>query len=361
VDVFVPISTGMTADTPSFIAAHKNHLFLAFVGSVQHSSLGNPYQWNPITGAAELAMGDTVTGFMPQPGAEAVGALAIFSRNRISILYGTSAADWNLVSYKQDTGAFPYSIQHIGQTMMLDDRGVTTLETSTAFGNFADATVSRRIQPWVNEERPKIKASCIARDKNQYRLFFSDKYALFVTMDNRRLVGMTPMLFADTVDCICSLEKSDGSEAVYFGSSDGMVYQMERGTSFDGDTVEAYLHFVFNHSKTPRLMKSYKHGAMEVSGTGYAEMTLSADLGYASADIIQPGNRTVVTSFAAAFWDAFTWDAFYWDGQTLMPSEFDLTGDAENCSLKIHSISDYFAPFKLSGAIVNYIPRRIVR
>ena len=368
--VFVPIDTGMTTDTPNHVREHKNHLFFAFAGSMQHSGLTvvsgtterfGPYNWSVVVGAGELAMGDTVTGFMDQPGGEAEGAMAVFTRNKLLILYGNSSSDWNLIGYKGEIGAYAHSIQKVGTTLMLDDRGVTTLATSANYGNFADATISQRIQGWVNEERPKIKASCIARDKNQYRLFFSDAYALFVTMDNKKLVGMMPMLFIDNVECVCSLEKVDGSEAIYFGSDDGFVYQMEKGTSMDGDAIEAYLHLAFNNSGGPRVMKSYRNGMLEVTGDGYAELQISADLGYASSNVLQQDSQSVVTSFSAAVWDDFTWDAFIWDGQTLIPSEFDLRGDAENVSLKILTNADYFQPVKISGVILNEISRRLMR
>jgi hypothetical protein len=65
---FVPIDTGMTADVPKHITAHKYQLFFSFYGSVQHSVPGLPYQWSAIVGASEIALGDDVTGFMVQPG-----------------------------------------------------------------------------------------------------------------------------------------------------------------------------------------------------------------------------------------------------------------------------------------------------
>ena len=79
---WVPIFTGMTADTPVHITAHKKHLFLSFVkGSVQHSSTGTPYTWSIVTGANEIGTGDEVTGFQVLPS----DVLAIFNRNRTYI------------------------------------------------------------------------------------------------------------------------------------------------------------------------------------------------------------------------------------------------------------------------------------
>lgn len=359
--VFAPINTGMSADSPLHIYAHKNQLFLSFLGSVQHSGPGTPYIWSAVLGATELAMGDTVTGFQAQPGSESGGALAIFTRNKIGILYGSGAADWNLVTYKQDAGALPYSIQHVGNTIMFDDRGITNLAAAQSFGNFVDNALSRKIQTFLRDKRIKTTDSCIVRDKNQYRLFFSDRYAVFATFDNKKLMGMMPQLFGHVVKCVCSTELLDGSEEIYFGSDNGYVYQMEKGTSFDGDAIEAYLTLSYSNSKSPRTLKTYRHATFEVAGNGYAEFGFSYELAYGSTEIEQPVSVTNTISFSPALWDSFSWDSFVWDGRTLLPSECDMTGTAENVSLKIRSNSDYFAPLKFSGALVSFSPRRNLR
>ena len=46
---------------PFDIEEHRNHLFLAFIGgSVQHSVVGEPIQFNGFLGAAEFGLGDEV-------------------------------------------------------------------------------------------------------------------------------------------------------------------------------------------------------------------------------------------------------------------------------------------------------------
>jgi len=358
---FVPIDTGMTADTPSHVRAHKNQLFFSFVGSVQHSSPGAPYMWSVITGASEIAMGDTVTGFMPQPGSENNGALAIFARNKTAVLYGSGSLDWQMVTFDQESGAYPHSIQHIGQTIVMDDRGITSLQTTQAFGNFSGSALSKYVKTWLNDKRTKIIASCIARDKNQYRLFFTDDYAMYVTLDNNKVVGMMPQLFKHDVACVTSDETTDGTEEIFFGSDTGYVYQMERGTSFDGDAIEAYMFLPYNNSKSPRTNKRYRRAMFEVSGSGYSEFTFSYELGYNSTLIEQPDYQTVVTGFSITSWDSFVWDAFVWDGVTLIPSTAYMSGTAENVSLIIRTMSDYYVPMKFSGTILHYTPQRLIR
>lgn len=375
--VFVPITTGMSPDAPSHIAAHKNQLFLSFVGSVQNSSLGAPYQWSPVTGASEIAMGDTVTGFMVQPGGATEGALAIFTKGNISILYGSSVSDWKLIPFNQQAGAIAGTIQRIGTTMMLGYLGITNLTTTQAYGNFASATLSKRVQTFLQDKHGLASGSCIVRNKTQYRVFFSDGSALFVTLDNGQssitpspgqapiapgqVLGIMPQLFPDPVKCICSAQLADGTEVIYFGSTNGYVFQMEKGTSFDGANIEAYLYLVFNPSGNARVLKQYRHAVFEVSGNAYAEFNASYQLGYNTTNIDQPGNVTLVQGFSPVFWDSFTWDQFQWDGVALTPSELDMTGSAENMGVVILSNSDYFASSTLSGVTFHYTPRRILR
>jgi hypothetical protein len=355
--VFCPIDTGMDTDTPTHVIGHLNHLFFSFAGSAQHSGTGFPYQWTLLSGAAELALGDDITGFKRQPGVQAGGALTLFSRNSIHTLYGTSSSDWSLVAYREEIGGTAYSMQDVGFTLFLDDRGLTNLETVESFGNFKHSVFTNGVKTFLNQRRTSVQDSCIVREKNQYRIFFADKYALYITLDGRKITGIMPILLSHKVTCMCSQENSDGEEEIYFGSDDGHVYQMEKGTSFDGAAIEFYLLTHFNHLKQPNVIKSWTDCLMEVRGEGYGAFNFTYELGYASVDIPQPGIQAETVDFSSSIWDVFTWDEFIWDGKTLSPSHTELEGDAENISVIIRGSSDEYVPMKFSGALLSYIDR----
>lgn len=361
--VLVPISTGMAADTPNKIHIHKQHLFFSFLSSVQHSGPTTPYVWSVVLGAAEIGMGDTVTGFQSQPGSESVGALAIFTRNRLAILYGTGVANWNLITYRNELGAYADSIQDIGKTLFLDDQGITDLTTSQSFGNFSHASQSARIKTWINAKRTRVIASCVSRDKSQYRLFFSDGYVLFFTFT--KLGGMMPIKLAHAATWAWSSEESDGTEMIFFGSTNGMVYQMEKGTSFDGDAIEYWMDLAWDFLKSPRVLKRYRRCALEVAGNGYAEFNFNFSLGYGATTTAQPVQQSEAVSFSSGSFDdaALMWDqvGLVWDGQTLAPTAVDMGGEAENVSLSIRGSSDYHESVKFSGALIDYSPRRYMR
>lgn len=360
--VFVPIATGMTTDTPTHIAAHKNHLFLSFGPSVQHSGIGEPYVWSVISGAGELNVGDTVTGFMVEPGDGTSASLAIYCRNRVSILYGNSSLDWELNKFRDEVGAYPYTLQQYGQTYFLDDRGLSTLRTAQSFGNFQDATLTRRIQGWMNDRKTLSVASCIVREKNQYRLFFSDDTALYVTFDGGKVRGMMPILFDRTVTCCASVEMSDGSEEIMFGSDDGYVYQLDKGTSFDGDAISAYFSLHFHASKSLRVIKKYLSAVLEARGDGYAEFSFGYEIAYGVPEKPQPGLESGSLSFSSRFWDdGGIWDSGFWDSVAISPSRYAMKGSGENISISIRKSSDKFEPLTFSGALLRLIPRRGLR
>lgn len=374
--VLVPISTGMTTDAPTNVHVHQKQLFFSFGASVQHSAPTTPYVWSAILGASEIGMGDTVTGFATQPGSQTSGALAIFTRNRLSVLNGTGVSNWVLIPYRKELGAYQYSIQDVGYTIFLDDQGVTDIRTSQVFGNFQHASLSQKMRRWVNGKRTKTVASCVSRDKSQYRLFFSDSYVLYSTLGSGvdssgntvSSLSLMPVRLANAATWAWSSEESDGSEVIFFGSTNGMVYQMEKGTSFDGSEISHFLYTSWNWLKSPRLIKRFHNASLEVSGNGYAEFSFSYKLGYGSTDISQPSSQTEVTSFTSGTWDdlgppVVTWDqvGLVWDGQTLFPSLVDMGGEAENVSLVITGASDYQEAIRFSGAMIHYSMRRYLQ
>lgn len=359
---FTQITTGMATDTPNHVACHKNHLFYAFDSSLQSSPISDPLGvWVPVLGASEINLGETITNLLPQSGDANTSAMAVYARNSSFILYGNSSADWKLTTINNEAGAYAYTAQQLGQMYVMDDRGITTLATTQNFGNFASASISEAVRPYIIENKSGIVASCISRDKSQYRLFFSGGKALYVTLLREQVLGIMPILYSFTPTCAVSKEDSAGNEVIYCGGSNGYVYQMDRGDSFDGANLESYLGLVFNHEKSPRLRKRYRKAVFEVGGSGYATFAMAADLGYANPDINPIPSSVLTTNLSSSKWDLGTWDIGVWDGRVLMPSENRLTGTAENIALRIGQSSTYEAKLTFYGVILHWTARRQLR
>lgn len=354
-----PISTGNTTDIPRHVAVHKNYLFLSQDSSLFFSEVGQPYRW--VTGG-EIATGDTVTGLLPQVGSQQTGALTVFCDRNIFVLYGTSALVFNLVAFNVGAGAREYTYQNSGLTYFFNAEGVTSLRATLDYGNFTSSSMTEQILPFIELERKLTTCSTLNRPKNQYRVFFSDGYGLYITSVNGKLLGVMPVFFPNTPNVSWSGGLADGDYVSYFGATNGFVYQLDKGTSFDGNNIDAAITLNWDNMRSPRMLKAYKQASIELRSPTFAQFQFSYQLGYGSPNIdLSVGYSLSGSTALPATWDSFTWDLFTWDGQSLLPVDVDLTGTGENVQISISSTTDYIDAYTLNSITYNYIPRRIVR
>jgi hypothetical protein len=359
---YIPIRTGMAADTPTHVIGYKNYLFLSFLGSVQFSGLGAPYSWTAVLGAGEIATGDTVTGFLPQGGDSSGSSMAIYTKSKTYILYGTSASDFKLVSSNWDIGFSAYTMQMIGNGAFgVTARGVQQMITTLQYGDFDYSSVSHLLQPFMANRLGLECASTTLRTKNQYRMFFTDGTGLAVGLTGDKVSGILPLNLPAVVRCIVTTTLSTGAEVTYFGSDDGYIYQADTGTSFDGSSIEAWLRLAFNHTKSPRLRKRYRRAVLELTVANYSQVNVSYDLGYGSSQV-QPS--VAVLSYltgGGGYWDQFTWDQFNWDAQFILDPTIPLDGTEKNISLLFYSNRAQDKSHTLQGVTLVYTPRRLER
>ena len=358
---YVPIRTGMAADRPNHICFHKQHLFLSFGASLQFSALGYPYQWTPLLGAGEVAMNAEITNLLVLPGNQSSGALGVYTRQDTSVLYGTSSANFQLSAFNTGTGAYAYTAQNLDQSYVLDDRGVISMSTSLNFGNFVPASLTMNIRPYIEAHRNLAVGSSVNRDKGQYRIFFSDGSALYLTISNGNVLGSMPIQFLHTINCCIDGEAPSGGTVQFFGSGNGFVYQMDMGTSFDGGAIAANMNLVYNSTKSPRVLKRYRKASVEITGDSYAEIQFGYDLGYRTPALTQAIDETYQNDLRSSYWDEMIWDNFVWDGTDIAPSEIEVTGTAVNMSIRISSNSDLLPSFTVNNIIVHYTLRRGIR
>lgn len=357
---FVPIVTGMPVDAPTHIATHKNHLFLAFPGgSLQNSSLGDPLVFDAITGAAEIGLGDEITGFIE----DNANILTIISAKSIANLYGNDAADFQLEILSSESGGLPWTAEKMGTGIYMDNRGVRSLTASQSYGNFSIGTYTEIIQPLLNAY---IKAailpvaSCRVRSKTQYRLFFSNGDGITIYLGKKQ-PEILPFRLPKTPTCICSVEDSDRQERIFFGASDGYVYQLESGTSFDGDDIDFFLRLAFNHFGAPQMRKRWHKAVIECDASPKASVSVTADFDY--GDPLEAGIDVIdfTVSGGGGSWDISLWDTFYWDSTAKGQMEAPLDGVSKTISLLLAGATADEPPHLLHGVSMFYSPRGLVR
>lgn len=363
--IYVPILTGSTPDTPQHISVHKNFLMIGINASELFCAPGLPYDYSATDGAGVLAVGDNITNQLELPGAQTTAAMALTTQSTMFVLYGTGASTWNLVPLNVGSGALPYTGQNMEHTYFMDVRGVLDLQETLNYGNFNVNTITYPVNNLIQQERTKVVGSALNKIKSQYRIFFSDGYGIYITNVHGQYQWMNvtsynmPVYFPNPVTCIASALLATGEEVTYFGSSNGMVYKLDSGTSFDGATISAYLTFAADQVGSPRILKRFRHAQLELQSNSYMQLGFGYTLGFNSTLILQPNITNYANFFSEPYWDKFVWDNFTWDGTTNNPStEIEMNGTAENFAFVLTSNSDLYSQFSVNSALVHYTPRR---
>ena len=357
---FIKIKTGMEADTPQHISAHQKHLFFSYPnGSIQHSSIVTPNVWSAISGAAELAIGDDVSGFST----EVNNVMSVFTRNDAYMLYGTSAADWELRKFHAGAGAIPYTLQKMDQTFFLDDRGITSIFTVQYFGDFQSAVASDKIDPYIQSKKNSTVGSLRVRGKNQYRLFFDDKTGVEMTFINKKNQGLMPFTLAHQVKCTASAEDANGFEVLYGGFDDGYVRRFDSGTSFDGDTVGSFVRSAYYHYDSPGSRKRFRELNLEINADTSTTLTVTPD--YDFGGTFTPPSSPISSSYSVSV-TADAWNqsdiSNSSTGVTVLASQrVKINGIGTNMGLIISNSSIYDKPITLQGAIVDFTPLGVRR
>jgi len=354
---FLQIETGMTIDAPNHIGVHKNQLWLSFPGgSVQKSAVGSPELWQVSLGAAELGVGDEVTGFLEEIGQ----TLFVFARNSTYYVYGTPEA-YSLEPYNAEVGAFEGSIQRIGKGVYMDDRGISTLASSQNYGNYSYNSVSALIQPLIKQLKLKVTASVTIKDDNLYRLFFNDGRFISVGFQDKKISGFTSCEYGQIVRCAYAGEDPTGEQLILFGSDSGYVYRAERGTSFDGDEIETFLRPVYFFSRSPSRRKHYRRAQFDVRVSGPLSMDIAVDYSFGDSDDPTEPVRTIQLGGGGGFYGAAVWGEFKWGAGSAPEAIIKLEGAGINIGFLIATRSKTAAPHSIEGVALHHSRRRINR
>lgn len=358
--VLALINTGMTVDTPSHIGVQKNQLFLTFTGgSLQNSSVGEPHMWDAITGATEIGLGEEITALLP----DVQGAMVVFGRNLIAILYGNDREDFTLDILNAKAGAAEWSVQMVGMPMYLDDQGIRSLSAAQVYGDFRMGSITQLVAPLLRRKRAaniQVVASIRSRARDQYRVFFSDGSGLCIYF-GRKAPECMPFDYGVVVTSCWAGEDDNGNEILFIGDSDGLVYQLESGTSFDGTAVNAYIRLAFNNIGTPQQNKRFQSAALEVDAAPNTELGLTAEYSYGDPDQPAGQEQRFAVSGSGGIWDEAFWDQFYWSSPIFGLARADIDGFGRNISIAIASSEAYREPHTLTGMTLFFNYRGLAR
>lgn len=357
-EVITPLPTNMAPYKASHVRVFKKHVFFAFDGSLQHSSIGDQYSFSPVTGAAEIATGSRITNLVPVGGSEDRAAMMVLGRNSASVLYGNSAADWNLVPLSDVSGAREDAAHDIGGVVALDAPGVVRYPATQAFGNFQWSVVSAQIDPIAKGQ--SAYCSIYIPSESRLRIFLTDDSVLSgVAVDDREF-WWTTLEYGVAVR-VADHGEIDGRPRTFMGDSNGFVFECDVGRSFDGWTVESVLQPNLLSQKSRMVRKNYRYLEPDIEPASAFQMRTVCEFidGSIGADSAVPAT---ITSLGQGFFFGISQlDKAYLDvdsqGRTRVPAR----GNGASIRITMITESDNELPHKINSILVVYTPRRMVR
>lgn len=361
-DIVTPIlldtSMGDSPDenNPYLAEVFDGRLWLAFPGgSLQRSITGDPLTFNGFLGAAEYGLGDEITGLKAIPGQ----SLIAYTRNQAHA-FSIASGGYTKRIVAERAGAVLYSVGELSSIYAVDDSGIIDLQRSDVFGDFADATVSDPIQPYINANRERIAGVMMIRESNQYRVLFTNGEGAIMRIRPDGRVEFGIINYGIDLSCCYWCEDENGSPSYWMGGSDGHVYRAERGRNFDGTAIESFCRLPFNHQGQPAQRKRYRLAEIELEAERGVLLKVAQDLSYAGRETGSYSWEDSVIG-GGGFYDLDNWDEIYWDSQVFNQARFELRGTGKNISLLFYQESATTEPFILQGCVLHYDPRRVSR
>jgi hypothetical protein len=278
----------------------KNQMFYAKGEILSFTAPFTDNDFNTANGAGSINIGSAITGlivFREQ--------LIIFSQQKISRLVGNTLADFQLQPITLNIGCIDTdTIQEIGSDIMfLGPDGLRLLSATDKIGDFSLAVVSKSIQSEMTSFIGSSTSFCsvVIREKSQYRLF---GFSTSVTTQNAVGILGTQIIGNETGEIswaelrgirafVADSDYFSRVETVVFAHTDGFVYKMESGNSFNGSNIVATFSTPFVPMTDPRLRKTFYKMFLYTDPTGSVTTSANLKLDFDDEGVIQPDTITL--------------------------------------------------------------------
>lgn len=356
------LDTGAPADVTGarIVRLFKNHLFFAKNNILTFTAPYTDTDYTPANGSGTINIGANITGlivFRDQ--------LIIFTLDSIHRLSGNTLDDFVLSPITMKTGCLcPFSVEEVGgDVMYLGPDGIRWLSATERIGDFGLERASYKIQ---DKALSIINSNCgytalVVRSKNQYRLFtyiagtptalsegllgtkFSDQGATDISW--AKIVGMK--VYAGH-----SRQFRD-REVILFTSSDGYVYQMESGNSFDGQAINAVFETPYMPINDPRVRKTFYKHTLYLKTRGLFSFNVNLRLDYNPSGSIQPPTFSFGSETGPSIWGQVTWGDFVYSKAVNDTFISQVVGSGFTVALRYEDTSTN-PPFTLDYVILEY-------
>mgnify|MGYP003114173733 FL=1 len=304
-------ATGAPAD-PQFVAVFKSHVFFAGMSTnpqeVVFTSPFDETDFSTANGAGSVRVESPVKKLKVFR-----DRLFIFCEDQIYFLAGSSIADFQMEPVTRNIGCVDgFSVQEIaGDVIYLAPDGLRTIAGTQKIGDIELGTVSKQIQPRLDNISKDRISSVVIRNKSQYRLFFPQDSGTtagapgIIGVIKAGVEGGMGWEYADLKGikaACCTSGFISGTETILHGGYDGYVYKQETGDNFDGTNIQAIYRspdFTMGDAGIRKLMQRIIWN-YDNEGTVNSKFRIRYD--FNSSDVPQPNEYELTTGAAVAIY-----------------------------------------------------------
>lgn len=347
------------SNRPTSVIAHKNHLFLAYpLGQLQHSDLGDPFAFGLTSGA--IGLGDEIVDLKTLR----ADVLAALQTNRVSLLYGSSSADWQLKQHSRTSNTRSGSAQEVGgNAIFLTDAGVLTLAGSDAFGDFDAANIAGASLRTLRTVMRDYRCTSLVKSDSQYRVYGANQQVFVLSwagaVASAETSAITRLRYLHQPVCTASGSLA-GEEVSVFGTDDGWVMRERSGTTFDGQTLHAFLRTSYWHARSPDVKKRWRKLKLDCDASQAATIRFRLDYDLGGEETVSSIEFNADAVPSGGFYDVDNWDEFHWSAYDASQIESDVEGVGRCLSLLLWAEGD-FQPFSVSNLTMQYSPLELKR
>ena len=318
------------------------------------------------TGSGTIKLDDKVIGLRSFR-----SDLVIFCKNSIYKLQNINNSSTIVVTpITKNVGCLDnHSIQEIGGDLVfLSPDGVRTIAGTARIGDVELSSVSRQIQPIINEIADAINTyvvdSVVLRQKSQYRIFYATTSA--AAADSKGIIGsLTSNGFewSETKGIQCRAITSGfnyaGVEKIYHGDSSGYVYIHDSGNAFYHSGSSASITATYT---TPNYdfgdfgtLKNINYVKISISPEGQCEPTLRVRYDYEDTNRPQPDDYSLSAIPLPSLFGEGTFGTSTFGGTNDPMVRQAVQGGGFTSSFRIRT-SDVKAPYAINGLYIDYTP-----
>ncbi|TIW28674.1 MAG: hypothetical protein E5V63_04125 [Mesorhizobium sp.] len=347
-------------DNPAYIDEFRNHLYLGYsVGALVYSGPGLPLDYRTIAGAGTFAFGDDMTGML-----SVAASLVVYGRGLIEYVAGNSADDFQKLTVTAAAGAVLRTPQVYGvDQIYLDDGGLRRLSSSANYGDFDTGTATQLLQPLFKQKRLANivpTTSLVVTAKDQYRMYWDDGSGVVLYM-GRKYPETLPFKLPATFysSCVGEIQAGNG-DRLFAGGTDGYVYELDKGTSFDGAAIDTYLRLAFNNLKSPTQNKAFHKFTADVLCEDAITVGIKFEIDYSRA----PEHGSQISETASAGMPIIS-TAAYGSIDWMVPVQGEVThylyGFGRNVAVTLVTSAADKEKHTFPSSTLNFSPRGMVR